>query len=129
MRPSDSLQTCMSTLRPLAFFDRPTLLSSPGVCRASRFPRMELPHMPRVSGREKKSNFRDPDQSCASGFSYLEKITALNPLCQCQRLELLIEGSSSPISPFTRPLSPFSYAGVATAAACLQRRRIHTQML
>src|SRR5262249_6020144 len=23
MRPSDSLQTCMSTLRPLAFFDRP----------------------------------------------------------------------------------------------------------
>src|SRR4029453_4660716 len=28
MRPSDSLQTCMSTLRLLAFFDRPTLLSS-----------------------------------------------------------------------------------------------------
>ena len=49
MRPSDSPQTCMSTLRPLAFFDRPTLLSSVGVCRASRFPRMELPHMPRVS--------------------------------------------------------------------------------
>src|SRR5215468_11707384 len=49
MRPSDSLQTCMSTVRPLAFFDRPTLLSSVGVCRASRFPRMELPHMPRVS--------------------------------------------------------------------------------
>src|SRR5215471_18948529 len=48
-RPSDSLQTCMSTLRPLAFFDRPTLLSSVGICRASRFPRMELPHMPRVS--------------------------------------------------------------------------------
>src|SRR5262249_973621 len=68
MRPSDSLQTCMSTLRPLSFFDRPALLSSVGVCRASRFPRMELPHMPRVSGREKKSNFRDPDQSCASVF-------------------------------------------------------------
>src|SRR5262245_41270446 len=49
MRPSDSLQTCMSTLRPLAFFDRPALLSSVGVCRASRFPRMELSHMPRVS--------------------------------------------------------------------------------
>src|SRR5262249_38104149 len=48
MRPSDSPQTCMSKLRPLAFFDRPALLSSPGVCRASRFPRMELPHMPRV---------------------------------------------------------------------------------
>ena len=28
-----------------------------------------------------------------------EKITALNPLCQCQRLELLTEGLSSPISP------------------------------
>src|SRR5262245_60566876 len=49
MRSSDSLQTCMSTVRPSAFFDRPTLLSSVGVCRASRFPRMELPHMPRVS--------------------------------------------------------------------------------
>src|SRR5215468_9759180 len=49
MRPSDSPQTYMSTLRPLAFFDRPTLLSRVGVCRASRFPRMELPHMPRVS--------------------------------------------------------------------------------
>ena len=49
MRPSDSLQTYMSTLRPLAFFDRPTLLSSVSVCRASRFPRMEFPHMPRVS--------------------------------------------------------------------------------
>src|SRR5215510_3015269 len=49
MRPSDSPQTCMSTLRPLAFFDRPTLDGSVGVCRASRFPRMELPHMPRVS--------------------------------------------------------------------------------
>src|SRR5262249_14445487 len=55
MRPSDSPQTCMSKLRPLAFFDRPALLSSPGVCRASRFPRMQLPHMPRVSGSEKKS--------------------------------------------------------------------------
>ena len=55
MRPSDSLQTCMPTLRLLAFFDRPTLPSSAGVCRASRFSRMELPHMPRVSGREKKS--------------------------------------------------------------------------
>src|SRR5262249_38686404 len=42
-------------IRPLAFFDRPTLDGSVGVCRASRFPRMELPHMPRVSGREKKS--------------------------------------------------------------------------
>src|SRR5215813_12376406 len=49
MRPSDSLQTCMSTLRPSAFFDRPALLSSVGVCRASRFSRMELPHVPRVS--------------------------------------------------------------------------------
>src|SRR5262249_58763201 len=49
MRPSDSPQTYTSTLRLLAFFDRPTLLSSVGVCRASRFPRMELPHMPRVS--------------------------------------------------------------------------------
>ena len=48
MRPSDSLQTCMSTLRLLAFFDRPTP-SSVGVCRASRFSRMEFPHMPRVS--------------------------------------------------------------------------------
>src|SRR5262245_34130206 len=46
MRPSDSLQTCMSTLRPLAFFDRPTLPSRVGVCRVSRFSRMELPHMP-----------------------------------------------------------------------------------
>src|SRR5215813_2539804 len=55
MTPSDSPQTCMSKLRPSAFFDRPTVLSSVGVCRASRFPRMELPHMPRVSGREKKS--------------------------------------------------------------------------
>src|SRR5262245_49785380 len=54
-RPSDSQQTCMSTLRPLAFFDRPTLPSRVGVCRVSRFSRMELPHMPRVSGREKKS--------------------------------------------------------------------------
>src|SRR5262249_43955696 len=49
MRPSDSLQTCMSTLRPLAFFDRPTLPSRVGVCRVSRFSRMELPHVPRVS--------------------------------------------------------------------------------
>src|SRR5262249_26516245 len=49
MRPSDSPQTCMSTLRPLAFFDRPTLDGSVGVCRASRFSRMELPYMPRVS--------------------------------------------------------------------------------
>src|SRR5215468_1483549 len=49
MRPSDSPQMYMSTLRPFAFFDRPTLLSRVGVCRASRFPRMELPHMPRVS--------------------------------------------------------------------------------
>ena len=49
MRPSDSLQTCMSTVRPLAFFDRPPLPSSAGVCRASRFPPMELPHMPGVS--------------------------------------------------------------------------------
>src|SRR5215813_294706 len=49
MRPSDSLQTCMSTLRLLAFFDRPALLSSVGVCRVSRFPRMEFPHVPRVS--------------------------------------------------------------------------------
>ena len=48
MRPSDSPQTCMSTLRPLAFFDRPTP-SWVGVCRASRFSRMEFPHMPRVS--------------------------------------------------------------------------------
>src|SRR5262249_47044235 len=48
-RPSDSLQTCMSTLRLLAFFDRPTPPSRVGVCRASRFSRMELPHMPRVS--------------------------------------------------------------------------------
>src|SRR5262245_21806655 len=55
MGPSDSLHTCTSTLRLLAFFDRPPLLSSAGVCRASRFPRMEFPHMPRVSGREKKS--------------------------------------------------------------------------
>jgi hypothetical protein len=58
-----------------------------------------------------------------------EKITALNPLCQCQRLELLTKGLSSPIAPFTRPFSPSFYAGVATAAACLQRRRIHTRML
>ena len=49
MRPSDSPQTCMSKLRLLAFFDRPALPSSVGVCRASRFSRMEFPHMPRVS--------------------------------------------------------------------------------
>ena len=49
MRPSDSPQTYMSTLRLFAFFDRPTLPSSAGVCRVSRFSRMELPHMPRVS--------------------------------------------------------------------------------
>ena len=49
MRPSDSPQTCMSTLRLLAFFDRPTPPSCVGVCRASRFSRMEFPHMPRVS--------------------------------------------------------------------------------
>src|SRR5262249_34148070 len=49
MRTSDSLQTCMCALRPLVFFDRPALLSSLGGCRASRFPRMELPHMTRVS--------------------------------------------------------------------------------
>jgi hypothetical protein len=48
-RPSDSPQTCMSTLRLLAFFDRPALPSSVGVYRASRFSRMEFPHMPRVS--------------------------------------------------------------------------------
>src|SRR5262249_423621 len=48
-RPSDSLQTCMSTLRLLAFSDRPTSPSRVGICRASRFPRMELPHVPRVS--------------------------------------------------------------------------------
>ena len=48
-RPSDSPQTCMSTLRLLAFFNRPALTSSVGVCRASRFSRMELPHMPRGS--------------------------------------------------------------------------------
>src|SRR4029453_630424 len=49
MRPSDSPQTCMSTLRPLAFFDRPTLPFSVGVCRVSRFSRMEFPHIPRAS--------------------------------------------------------------------------------
>ena len=49
MRPSDSPQTCMSTLRLLAFFDRPTPPSCVGVCRASRFSHMEFPHMPRVS--------------------------------------------------------------------------------
>jgi hypothetical protein len=49
MRPSDSPHTCMSTLRLLAFFDRPALPSSVGVCRVSRFSRMEFPHMPRVS--------------------------------------------------------------------------------
>src|SRR4029453_14972947 len=48
MRPSDSPQTCMSTLRLFAFFDRPTP-SCVGVCGASRFSRMEFPHMPRVS--------------------------------------------------------------------------------
>src|SRR4029434_7966715 len=48
MRPSDSPQTCMSTLRLLAFFDRPTP-SNVGACRASRFSPMEFPHMPRVS--------------------------------------------------------------------------------
>ena len=48
-RPSDSPQTCMSTLRLLAFFDRPTPPSSVGVCGVSRFSRMEFPHMPRVS--------------------------------------------------------------------------------
>src|SRR4029453_4832970 len=48
MRPSDSPQTFMSTLRLLAFFDRPTP-SGVGVCRASRFSRMEFSHMPRVS--------------------------------------------------------------------------------
>jgi hypothetical protein len=47
-RPSDSPQTYMSTLRLLAFFDRPALPSS-AVCRASRFSRVEFPHMPRVS--------------------------------------------------------------------------------
>src|SRR5262249_60081864 len=46
MRPSDSPQTCMSTLRLLAFFDLPTLISSARLCRASRFPPMEFPHMP-----------------------------------------------------------------------------------
>ena len=49
MKPSDSPQPYMSTLRLLAFFDRPSLPSSVGVCRASRFSRMEFPHMPRVS--------------------------------------------------------------------------------
>ena len=49
MRPSDSSQTCMSKLRLLAFFDRPTLPSRVGVCEVSRFSRMEFPHMPRVS--------------------------------------------------------------------------------
>jgi hypothetical protein len=48
MRPSDSLQTYMSTLWLLAFFDRPTP-SCVGVYRASRFSRIEFPHMPRVS--------------------------------------------------------------------------------
>jgi hypothetical protein len=48
MRPSDSPQTCMSTVRLLTFFDRPTP-SRLGVCGASRFSRMEFPHMPRVS--------------------------------------------------------------------------------
>src|SRR5262249_9813657 len=48
MRPSDSLQTCTSTLRLLAFCDRPTP-SGVGVCRVSRFSRMELAHMSRVS--------------------------------------------------------------------------------
>ena len=48
MRPSDSPQTCMSKLRLLAFFDRPTP-SRVGACRVSRFSRMEFPHMPRVS--------------------------------------------------------------------------------
>src|SRR5918993_2878797 len=49
MKPSDSPQTYMSKLRLLAFFDRPTLPSSAGVCSACRFSRMEFPHMPKVS--------------------------------------------------------------------------------
>src|SRR5215468_9062154 len=47
-RPTPYRRAC----RPyglLAFFDRPTLPSRVGVCRASRFSRMELLHMPRVS--------------------------------------------------------------------------------
>jgi hypothetical protein len=64
MRPSDSPQTCMSKLRPLAFFDRPTLPSSVGVCRASRFSRIEFPHMPRVSdsavSKDSSRNYRCP---------------------------------------------------------------------
>src|SRR5215510_2889786 len=68
-RPSDSLQTCMSTLRPLAFFDRPTLPSRVGVCRVSRFSRMEFPHMPRVSDSAIKT--RSAHRSGDFGAPYL----------------------------------------------------------
>ena len=49
MRPSDSLQTFMSTLRLLVSLLRPSHSIESGVCEASRFSRMEFRHMPRVS--------------------------------------------------------------------------------
>ena len=49
MESSDSLETCMSAVRQIAFSDRPPQLSRGGVSRVSRFPCKEFPRMRRVS--------------------------------------------------------------------------------
>jgi len=48
MESSDSLETCMSDVRPKAFSDRPPQDFCWGVSRVSRFPRREFPRMHRV---------------------------------------------------------------------------------
>ncbi len=47
MGPSDSLETCMSDVRHIAFSNRPSP-DGEGISRVSRFPRKEFPRMHRV---------------------------------------------------------------------------------